>query len=170
MVNGWRRNPEEAGRMGVDGLYLVRGVHQSFKGIATNFREEAKYFASARDIDGVYLDASKNSYELTFAAGEEPPANEFWSLTMYGLDTNLVANPINRYSLSPQSSELERNKDGSLTLYVQYESPGKNKETNWLPAPEGRFMITLRIYDPKEVVLVDGTGTWMPPVITVLEK
>ena len=148
-------------------MYLERGVHQSFKGIATYYREEAKYFAAARDINDVHLDASKNTYELTFAAREEPPANEFWSLTMYGLETNLVANPINRYSLSPQSSGLERNKDGSLTLYVQYESLGKDRETNWLPAPDGRFIVTLRVYHLQEVVL---DGRWIPPAFTVLEK
>ena len=167
VVNGWRRNPEEAGRLGKHGEYLARGVIQSLKGITANYAEEAKYFATYKDEQGDWLDAGKNSYTLTFPRGEEPPADAFWSLTMYGTDTNHVANPIDRYSLGDRSPGLKRNPDGSLTLFIQHESPGQDNESNWLPAPDGRFTVTLRIYRPQDSVL---QGAWAPPAFVAIER
>ena len=105
-----------------------------------------------------------NRYTLRFAPGQLPPVNAFWSLTMYGLPENLlVSNPLNRYLInSPMLPQLKRDADGGLTLLVQNESPGKNKETNWLPAPKGPFLMALRLYWPKEEAT---TGSWTEPKV-----
>lgn len=120
------------------------------------------------DRDGQKLDASKNSYTLRFAQDQLPPVNAFWSLTMYELPSSLLAaNPINRYLInSPMLSELKRDADGGLTLYVQKESPGADKESNWLPAPNGPFMAVMRLYWPKEEAL---NGTWKQPPLQRVE-
>jgi len=165
-VNGWRRSSDYAGREGLAGHYLIRGVMQSFTGITTNYPEEGRYFGLARNKEGDYLDAGKASYRLTFPAGAEPPVDAFWSLSLYGLDTNLVDNPLNRYSLGDRSP-LQRNSDGSLTLYIQHKSPGNNKESNWLPAPNGPFALTLRCYRPQAAIL---NGEWQPPAVTTVNK
>ena len=167
IVNGWRRNPAKAGSLGQSGEYFTRGIIQSFKGISPNYPEEARYFGRSADETGAYLDASQNTYELTFAAGELPPVDAFWSLALYGLDANLVDNSIDRYSIGDRSPGLKHNADGSLTLYLQYDSPGKDKESNWLPAPEGRFTITLRAYRPREEITL---GAWVPPNLRTREK
>lgn len=159
IVNGWRRNPAKAGSLGKAGDYFTRGIIQSFKGVSANYPEEARYFGRSRDEFGGYLDASQNDYTLTFAAGESPPVDAFWSLTMYGLDANLVSNPIERYSIGDRSPNLKHNSDGSLTLYLQHDSPGEEKEGNWLPAPDGRFTLTLRAYRPGADII---NGDWVP--------
>ncbi|MBW2368249.1 MAG: DUF1254 domain-containing protein [Deltaproteobacteria bacterium] len=160
IINGWRRNPAVAGRMGEAGIYLTRGVVQSFKGISASVREEARYFATYKDCEGNALRGDKASYQLTFKAGEEPPVDAFWSLTMYGIDANLVANPINRYSIGDRTPGFKRNDDGSLTIYIQHESPGKDKESNWLPAPNDRFTMTFRAYGPRAEI---NNGQWVMP-------
>jgi hypothetical protein len=159
IVNGWGRNPGDAGRMTDAGRYFMRGVNQSFKGIAPNYPEEARYFARSRNEDGEYLDGSQATYELTFPVGKLPPVEAFWSVTMYGLDANLVDNSLNRYSIGDRTPGLKQNADGSLTLYVQHQSPGKDKEANWLPAPEARFTMTLRTYRPRDEVTRGGVDT-----------
>jgi hypothetical protein len=166
-VNGWRRNPPYTGRMGDEdvGIYVARGVVQSFKGLSTPFPEEARYFTRVWDAEGNYLNASKASYRFTFAPGELPPADAFWSLTMYGLDANLVSNPIDRFSIGDRTPGMKKNADGSLTLYIQHESPGEEWKDNWLPAPDGRFTMTLRLYHPRQEVY---DGEWVaPPLETV---
>jgi hypothetical protein len=131
-------------------------------GIYGNSKEEAMYPAYAIDADGKKLDGA-NKYTVHFAAGELPPVHAFWSLTMYDLPQSLlVANPINRYLLnSPMLPQFVKDADGGLTFYIQNESPGKDKEPNWLPAPKGPFIIAMRLYWPKQEAL-DGTWKQQP--------
>ena len=130
-------------------------------GIWGNTAEEADYPTYLVDADGQKLDGS-HRYTLSFAADQLPPVNAFWSLTMYELpESLLVANPLNRYLLnSPMLQDFIRDADGGITLYLQNESPGKEKEPNWLPAPEGPFTTVLRLYWPKADAL---DGTWNAP-------
>jgi hypothetical protein len=123
--------------------------------------DEATYFFGYRDRDGEPLTGSQR-YTLRFAAGELPPLRPlgFWSLTMYGANSLLVPNPINRYILRPNSPGLTYDADGSLTLYLQAAQPDGAPEGNWLPAPEGPFVVTLRAYQPKEAIT---RGEWFPP-------
>jgi hypothetical protein len=107
---------------------------------------------------------------VTFPKGDQPPVNAFWSITMYDGKTQfLIENPINRYLInSPMLPGMKTNPDGSLTIYIQHESPGKAKEANWLPAPNGPIYLVMRLYWPKETppsILPPGEGTWKPPVI-----
>ena len=90
-----------------------------------------------------------------------PPAQAFWSITAYNSNGFLIKNPLNRFALGDRD-KLTLNADGSLDIYVQYESPGKDKEANWLPVPQGPFNLTMRIYWPKSTVL---DGSWNPPAI-----
>jgi hypothetical protein len=130
-------------------------------GIYGNSKQEAMYPIYAVDDTGQKLDGTK-AYSVHFAPGQLPPVNAFWSLTMYELPSSLlVANPINRYLLnSPMLPQFKKDADGGLTLYVQNESPGKEKEANWLPAPKGPFFIAMRLYWPKEEAL---DGKWTAP-------
>lgn len=128
----------------MDGNYLYR-MAGDVLGLYGNSKEEAIYPLYRNDSEGNPLDASTNKYTLTFKAGELPPVNAFWSLTMYNLPQSLmVPNSINRYLInSPMLPELKKGKDGSITLYLQKESPGKELESNWLPAPDGPFWTVL---------------------------
>ena len=122
--------------------------------------------------NGEELDGSKNNYTLTFAKDQYPPVNAFWSVTMYDGKTQLlVDNPLDRYLInSPMQPTLKKNPDGSLTLYIQKESPGKAKESNWVPAPNGPIYLVMRLYSPKTEapsILPPGEGTWQPPAIEV---
>ena len=111
----------------------------------------------------------RQSYTLHFAPGQLPPVNAFWSLTMYELPQSLlVANPINRYLInSPMLPQLRRDADGGLTLTVRNESPGKDKETNWLPAPKGPFIMYMRLYWPKPEAL---GGKWTAPTVAKAQE
>lgn len=133
-------------------------------GIYGNSKEEAFYAFYKFDSDKALLNGASNRYTLHFDAGKFPPAAAFWSLTMYDMPAQLlVANPLNRYLInSPMLPELKKDADGGLTLYLQSDSPGKDKESNWLPAPKGVFFAVLRIYLPKPEVL---NGTWIAPQI-----
>ena len=123
-------------------------------GIFGNVKEVSVYFAVPKDDKGELLDGSKHSYALTFTKDQIPPAKNFWSWTMYKLpDRWLVDNPIDRYSIGSPTPELKKAADGSITLYFSAKSPGKDKEGNWLPAPEGPFWLVLRIYGPGESIL-----------------
>lgn len=141
--------------------YLLRAVAAKM-GIYGNSKQEAVYVIYQKDADGDHLDAGNHNYTLTFPKGELPPANAFWSVTMYDGKTQLlVANPINRYLInSPMLPNLKYDDDGSLTIYIQKESPGADKESNWLPAPDGPLYAVLRIYWPKEQVL---DHSWKAP-------
>jgi len=141
-------------------LYRMAGA---VLGIWGNSAAEAIYPTYMVDADGQKLDGS-HRYTLRFAPGQLPPVNSFWSLTMYELpESLLVANPLDRYLVnSPMLPDLVRDADGSITLYLQHDSPGKAREPNWLPAPDGPFSAVMRLYWPKPQAL-DGTWT-MPPL------
>ncbi len=148
----------------LDDLFMIRAV-AAYRGIYGNSGEEAIYPTYLVDAKGTPFDASKNSYTLTFKKDELPPVTAFWSLTMYDGKTQLlIDNPINRYLLnSPMMEQFVFDEDGSLTLYVQKESPGKELEANWLPAPDGPFYAILRLYGPKKEAL---EGKWVyPPLV-----
>src|SRR5687768_18566429 len=140
--------------------YLYR-MAAAVLGIYGNSKQEAMYPIYAVDADGQKLDGA-NHYTLRFAPGQLPPVNAFWSLTMYEMPASLlVANPINRYLLnSSMLPQFVKDADGGLTFYLQNESPGKDKEPNWLPAPTGPFFMAMRLYWPKEAAL---EGKWTAP-------
>ena len=128
-----------------------------------------------KDVQGETLDGSKHNYTLTFANGQFPPVNAFWSVTMYdGKSQLLIENPINRYLInSPMLPGMKKNADGSLTIYIQKNSPGKAKEANWLPAPDGPIYLVMRLYWPKTEppsILPPGEGTWQPPGVINASK
>ena len=145
------------------GNYLYRMAGAVF-GIYGNTAAEALYPSFANDSAGAPLTGA-NNYTFHFAKGQLPPVNAFWSLTMYELPKSLlVANPMNRYLInSPMLPSLVPDPDGGYTFYIQHESPGIDKESNWLPAPKGPFALVLRLYWPKPDAL---NGTWKaePPV------
>jgi hypothetical protein len=143
--------------------YLYR-MGTAVLGIYGNSKEEAMYPLYGVDAEGQKLDGA-NRYTMHFAPGQLPPVNAFWSLTMYELPASLlVANPLNRYLLnSPMLPQFVKDADGGLTLYVQNESPGADKEPNWLPAPKGPFLVFMRLYWPKQEAL---DGTWKHPPMT----
>jgi hypothetical protein len=124
--------------------------------------------------NGDTLDGSKHNYTLTFKAGELPPVNAFWSVTMYDGKTQLlIENPVNRYLInSPMLPDMKKNDDGSLTIYIQKDSPGADKESNWLPAPNGPIYLAMRLYWPKvepPSVLPVGKGDWSPPPVVKVD-
>src|SRR5882724_581458 len=141
--------------------YLYR-MAAAVLGIYGNSKQEAMYPFYAADEAKQKLNGA-NRYTVRFAPGKLPPVHAFWSLTMYELPKSLlVANPINRYLInSPMLPQLKRDADGGITLYIQNESPGKEKEANWLPAPKGPFVMAMRLYWPKEEA-VDGKWTAPP--------
>jgi len=102
---------------------------------------------------------------MHFPKGKLPPAKGFWSVTLYNADYFFVANPINRYSISARQN-LKANPDGSVDLYIQHDSPGKDKESNWLPAPQGKFVLMMRMYWPSEKTPSIINGTWGPRAVT----
>jgi len=166
-VNGWKIGSMFGDRQFIDGNWLMRAAAAK-AGIYGNDAVEATYPMTRVDADGDTLDGSKHNYSLTFPAGQTPPVNAFWSVTMYDGKTQLlIENPINRYLInSPMLSELKKNEDGSLTLYIQKDSPGADKESNWLPAPDGPIYLVMRLYWPKTEppsILPAGSGTWSPP-------
>lgn len=140
-------------------LYRMRGAATGLYG---NSREETIYPPFYVDASGQRLDGAAHRYVLHFPPGQLPPVNAFWSFTMYDARTRmLVANPLNRYLVnSPMLPSLARDADGGLTLYVQHDSPGPERESNWLPAPEGPFVVAGRLYWPKPEVL---SGAWKAP-------
>jgi hypothetical protein len=146
--------------------YLYR-MAAAVLGIFGNSKQEAMYPAYPVDSNGQQLNGA-NRYALRFAPGELPPVNAFWSLTMYELPASLlVANPINRYLInSPMLPKLDRDADGGVTLSIQNASPGAGKESNWLPAPKGPFIVFLRLYWPKADAL---EAKWTPPPVKRLQ-
>jgi hypothetical protein len=156
LVNGWNLLTENIGTYGTS--YKQRAVI-ALGGLGANLPEDAVYPTAFVDAKGAPL-SSANKYVLHFDKGKLPPANAFWSITMYDKDGFQVSNPINRFAIG-ERDKLVFNADGSLDIYVQAESPGKNKESNWLPAPKNApFQPTLRIYSPRPEV---ADGTWAPP-------
>ncbi len=157
VVNGW----QIALDMGRYGTKYTYRAGWTFFGVGGNLPEDAVYPVAEIDGDGKPLNGA-NKYSLHFTKVEIPPVDAFWSLTMYDDDAYLVANPINRYALGDRS-HLAFDADGGLTLYIQSDSPGKDKESNWLPAPQNAgFKLALRLYAPKKAV---ADGTWAPPPV-----
>lgn len=146
--------------------YLYR-MAAAVLGIYGNSKQEAMYPIYTVDADGRKLDGA-HRYRVRFEPGRLPPVYAFWSLTMYELPSSLLsANPINRYLLnSPMLPQFKRDADGGLTLLVQHESPGKDMEPNWLPAPKGPFFMAMRLYWPKKEAL---DGSWKQPPLQRVE-
>lgn len=166
-INGWNVASIAGDRAFFNGDWLKRAAAAQ-AGIYGNDAAEAMYPLAINLPDGEPLDGSKANYTLTFAKGQFPPVNAFWSVTMYDGKTQfLIKNPINRYLInSPMLPQMKTNADGSLTLYIQHKSPGADKESNWLPAPDGPIYLVMRLYWPKETppsILPAGKGTWKPP-------
>lgn len=163
--NGWRVATKAFGdRAMYKGDWTLRAA-AAMAGIYGNDAVEALYPLLAVDSEGEKPDCSKQSYTLTFPKGQLPPVHAFWSVTMYDAKTQLlIDNPIHRYLInSPMLPDLKKNEDGSLTIYIQKDTPGKEKESNWLPAPDGPMYLVMRLYWPKEAAL---TGAWKPPALT----
>jgi hypothetical protein len=165
VVNGW----EVSKGLGVYGTdYMKRAVVAAF-GWPANLQDDAVYPYTETDSAGKKLTGA-NKYTLTFAKGQTPPANGFWSITMYEIDQGwwFVPNPLNKFTVSPRNN-LKTNPDGSITLYFQNESPGKDKEANWLPAPKGEFLPMLRMYWPSDKAPSILNGTWTPPRVQLVQ-
>lgn len=148
----------------LDNFFLMRAV-AAHMGLYGNSAEEAIYPTYFTDSEGIPFDASQNEYTITLKKGEFPPVTAFWSLTMYDGKTQLlIDNSLNRYLLnSPMMDSFVMGEDGSLTIYIQKESPGTALEANWLPAPDGPFYAIMRLYGPKKEAL---EGTWVnPPMV-----
>jgi hypothetical protein len=158
-VNGWHI-VLKTGVYGTD--YLNRAMVAAF-GLGANLPQDAVYPASMMDVTGKPYDGT-NRYILHFDKGDLPPVRAFWSLTMYNERLFFVENPLNRYSLS-QRNKLKSNPDGSVDLYIQASNPGADKESNWLPAPQGRFVLMLRLYWPNETAPSILDGAWKPPAV-----
>lgn len=168
-VNGWSILDITNDREAYHGDWMARAAI-AMAGIYANDSVEAVYPITRSDVDGSPLDGSQQKYTITFPAGQFPPVKAFWSVTMYDGKTQLlIDNPIDRYLInSPMLSDLKKNTDGSLTIYIQKDSPGKEKESNWLPAPDGPIYLAMRLYWPKTdppSILPLGKGTWKPPGI-----
>jgi hypothetical protein len=172
-VNGWNIGAFFGDRAFYSGNWLLRASAASY-GIYGNDAVEAMYPYTRTDATGETLDGSKNNYTITFPGGQLPPVNSFWSVTMYdGKSQLLIKNPINRYLInSPMLPSMKKNEDGSLTLYIQKDRPGADKESNWLPAPNNTIYLVMRLYWPKTEaasILPPGEGTWKPPAVVVAQ-
>ncbi|MFS2197321.1 DUF1254 domain-containing protein [Pseudomonas sp. Pseusp3] len=156
-VNGWSMNTDT---MGVYGNYYLKRAIVTQVGLGANLPEDAIYPLNIGDSNGKPLDGA-NKYVLHFNKGETPPVNAFWSITLYDPEGFQIANSLNRFAVSSWMP-FKGNADGSLDLYFQNESPGKDLEANWLPAPKGPFNLTMRLYGPKAEAL---NGKWNPPAV-----
>ena len=160
LENGWRTNLTAIGSYGSN--YLNRAA-VAFAGLGANVVDDAIYPTAISDADGQPFSSDKN-YVLHFDKDQIPPVRAFWSLTMYNDRQLFTENPIDRYAIGDRDN-LAFNGDGSLDLYIQRDSPGADKENNWLPAPKsGPFSMNLRLYWPKTEAL---DGTWSPPAVKV---
>ncbi len=157
VANGWSMNTDT---MGVYGNYYLKRAIVSQVGLGANLPEDAIYPLNLADDTGKPLDGTKR-YVLHFEKGATPPVNAFWSITLYDSEGFQVANALNRFAVSSWMP-FKTNADGSLDLYFQHESPGKERESNWLPAPKGPFNLCMRLYAPMSEAL---TGKWNPPAV-----
>jgi hypothetical protein len=157
VANGWSMNTDT---MGVYGNYYLKRAVVAQLGLGANLPEDAIYPMNLFDDTGKPLDGASR-YTLHFAKGATPPVNAFWSITLYDSEGFQVANVLDRFAVSSYMP-FKINADGSLDLYFQNESPGKDKEANWLPAPKGAFNLCMRLYGPKSEAL---TGRWNPPAV-----
>ena len=157
VANGWSMNTDT---MGVYGNYYLKRAIITQQGLGANLPEDAIYPLNLFDDGGQPLNGA-NKYTIHFDKGATPPVNAFWSITLYDADGFQVANGLNRFAVSSYMP-FNTNADGSLDLYFQHESPGKDKEVNWLPAPSGTFNLCMRLYGPKADAI---TGKWDPPPV-----
>jgi hypothetical protein len=158
VANGWSMNTDT---VGVYGNYYLKRAIITQQGLGANLVEDAIYPLNLGDETGRPLDGA-NKYTITFEKGAAPPVDAFWSITLYDQEGFQVGNVLNRFAVSSWMP-FKYNADGSLDLYFQNESPGKDMEANWLPAPKGSFNLTMRLYAPKSEAL---TGKWNPPAVT----
>ncbi|HTH17830.1 MAG TPA: DUF1254 domain-containing protein [Magnetospirillum sp.] len=158
-INGWNFTTK-TGLYGTD--YLMRALITAI-GLGANRPQDAIYPTSLKDASGNAYDGA-NKYVIRFEKGQTPPVKGFWSITMYDTSYFFVANPINRYSISPRQS-LKHNPDGSVDIYIQSESPGADKESNWLPAPADKFVLMMRLYWPNETAPSILNGSWTIPAV-----
>jgi len=166
-VNNWNIPPKSFGRAGLVDDFMLRGALQCLGGIVANDPEEAVYFNTSVDAVGAAFDGGKR-YTIRFAPGQLPKVNAFWSLTLYDPTYNFTENPIDRYAIGDRSQGLKRDPDGGLTLYVQRGSPGKDKESNWLPSTaSGPFQLVLRAYLPGPEITEQRWAP--PPVVAAVE-
>lgn len=157
--NGWIFTTN-AGVYGTD--YLQRALITAI-GLGANRPQDAVYPTSEVDAEGKPYSGA-NKYVMHFSKGQTPPANAFWSVTMYNGEYFFVDNSLNKYTVSPRN-DLKYNADGSLDIAIQTESPGKDQEANWLPAPSGKFILMMRLYWPKDTAPSIIDGTWKPPAV-----
>ena len=157
VVNGWQIMTDS---MGVYGTFYLKRAVISLVGLGANLPEDAVYPINLGDADGKPLNGA-NRYVLHFEQAAIPPAEAFWSLTLYDAQGFPTANPLNRCAIGDRDP-LSFNPDGSLDLLIQHESPGTDRESNWLPAPAGPFNVLLRLYAPKAPVI---DGRWVPPPV-----
>jgi hypothetical protein len=162
VANHWSMNTDT---MGVYGNYYLKRAMVAQLGLGANLPEDAIYPLNLADENGAPLDGA-NKYTIHFDKGATPPVNAFWSLTLYDREGFQVANSLNRFAVSSWMP-FKTNADGSLDLYFQNESPGKDKEINWLPAPKTTFNLTMRLYGPKSEAL---TGKWNPPAVKKVQE
>jgi hypothetical protein len=155
--NGWT-SPANNGAFGTDYIHRMGAVKAD---PYDNKRNETMYFYTDNDSALQQLEG-KLSYTVTFEKGQLPPVKGFWSLTMYDPEHYFAPNPLHRFALGTKNKTLKYNADGGLTIYLGNKSPGEAKESNWLPAPAGKFSLWLRAYWPDQSIL---NGTWKPPVI-----
>jgi hypothetical protein len=161
VANHWSMNTDT---MGVYGNYYLKRAIVTQQGLGANSPEDAIYPLNLGDEAGRPLDGA-NKYTFHFDKGDLPPVNAFWSVTLYDPEGFQVGNSLNRFAVSSWMP-FKYNADGSLDLYFQNENPGKDKEANWLPAPQGGFNLTMRLYAPKPEAL---TGRWNPPPVTKVQ-
>jgi hypothetical protein len=154
IVNGWQF-ANDLGKYGTD--YIWRAA-VALTGLGANIKEDAIYSRATRDANGDLLDGS-NSFAITFAKGQLPPVNAFWSISLYNAKNYFSANPIHRFAIGDRDP-LRFNADRSLTLIIQHERPAPEMESNWLPAPVDNFSLIMRLYWPRNEVI---NGTWEPP-------
>jgi hypothetical protein len=159
--DGWLYFTSGVGNFGTH--YLLRGM-ANLLGPGWNRPQDAIYPLSQKDAEGHEYDGATHSYVMRFEKSGMPPVDAFWSLTLYDADFFFAPNPINRYELS-QRNAFATNPDGSVDLFVQAESPGKDKEPNWLPAPKGKFALVMRMYGPKATPPTIVDGSWTPPPV-----
>ncbi len=158
VVNGWQMNTDT---MGVYGNYYLKRAMVAMAGLGANQPDDAIYPFNMADADGKTMDGA-SKYVLHFSQAELPPVNAFWSVTMYDAEGFQVANQLDRYAIGDRDA-LKYNADGSLDLYIQHDSPGADKVSNWLPSPaKGTLGVTMRLYAPKSPAI---DGRWEPPAI-----
>jgi hypothetical protein len=157
VANYWSMNTDT---MGVYGNYYLKRAIVAKLGLGANLPEDAIYPLNLADAEGKPLDGA-NKYTIHFDKGATPPVRSFWSITLYDSDGFQVGNALNRFAVSSWMPFVY-NADGSLDLYFQTDSPGKDKDANWLPAPKAPFNLTMRLYSPESDAL---TGKWNPPPI-----